>query len=33
MAPGGLAWWRGGIGIAAVVIYLLLTVLGGGGAP
>ena len=27
MAPGGLAVGGGGIGIAAVVIYLLLTVL------
>jgi hypothetical protein len=31
MAPGGLAVGGGGIGIAAVVIYLLLSVLGGGG--
>jgi uncharacterized protein len=30
MAPGGLAVGGGGIGIAAVVIYLLLSVLGGG---
>jgi uncharacterized protein len=32
MAPGGLAVGGGGIGIAAVVIYLLLTVLSGGDA-
>ena len=32
MAPGGLAVGGGGIGIAAVVIYLLITVLSGGDA-
>ena len=32
MAPGGLAVGGGGLGIAAVVIYLLITVLSGGDA-
>ncbi|HET7857462.1 MAG TPA: neutral zinc metallopeptidase, partial [Gaiellaceae bacterium] len=32
MAPGGLAVGGGGIGIAVLVVYLLITVLGGGGA-
>jgi hypothetical protein len=31
MAPGGLAVGGGGLGLAGLVVYLLLTVLGGGG--